>query len=54
MTTMQQQTAHKLSMQPVRAVLKKQFETVFGIKFVPKVIADLDSILENLTLTDSV
>ena len=54
MTTMQQQTAHKLSMQPVRAVLKKQFETVFGIKFVPKIIADLDSILENLTLTDSV
>ena len=36
MTTMQQQTAHKLSMQPVRTVLKKQFERVFGIKFVAR------------------
>jgi hypothetical protein len=28
-------------MQQVRAVLKKQFETVFDIKFVPKDLADL-------------
>jgi hypothetical protein len=28
-------------MQKVRAVLKKQFETVFGIKFAPKDLADL-------------
>ncbi len=54
MTTMQQETAHKLSLQQVRAVLKTQFERVFGIRLVPKVLADLGFILENLTLTDSV
>jgi lipoate-protein ligase B len=54
MITMQQETAHKLSMPQVRAVLKKQFETVFGIKLLTKEWADLSSILENLTLTTSV
>jgi lipoate-protein ligase B len=47
MTTMQQEAAHKLSLPQVRAVLKTQFETVFGIKFVPKDPADLSSILES-------
>jgi lipoate-protein ligase B len=47
MTTMQQETAHKLSLQKVRVVLKKQFETVFGINFAPKDLADLGSILKN-------
>ena len=51
MTTMQQETAQKISMQQVRTFLKKQFETVFGIKFVSKDLNDLGSILENLTLT---
>ena len=51
MTTMQQETAQTFSMQQVREVLKRQFETVFGIKFVPKDLTDLDSIFENLTLT---
>jgi lipoate-protein ligase B len=50
MTTMQQETAHKFSMQKVRAVLKKQFETVFGIKLLNKERADLGPILENLTV----
>jgi 23S rRNA maturation mini-RNase III len=54
MTTMQQETAHKLSLEQVRAVFKTQFETVFGIKFISKEPDDLSSILENLTLTDSV
>jgi lipoate-protein ligase B len=54
MTTMQKETTHKLSLQEVRAVLKAQFESVFGIKFVPKDPADLSAILESLTLTDSV
>ena len=54
MTTMQQQTAQKLSMKQVRAVLKKQFETVFGIKFIKKDPADLDAILECVTLMASV
>ena len=54
MTTMQQETTRKLSLQQVRAVLKAQFETVFGIKFVPKDPAYLSAVLESLTLTDSV
>ena len=54
MTTMQQETAQKLSMQQVRTVLKAQFERVFGIKFVSKDLNDLGSILDNLTLTKSV
>ncbi len=54
MTTMQQETAQTFSMQQVREVLKRQFETVFGIKFVPKDLTDLDSIFENLTLTTRV
>lgn len=54
MTTMQQETAHKLSMQQVRVILKKQFEMVFGIKFVAKDPADLSAILEGLTLTEGV
>ena len=45
MTTMQQETAQQLSMQQVRAVLKKQFEMVFGIKLNPTKWADLSSIL---------
>jgi lipoate-protein ligase A len=49
MTTMQQEATRKLSMQQVRCVLKKQFETIFGIKFVPKELTDLGSILENST-----
>lgn len=54
MTTMQQETAQKLSMQQVRTVLKKQFESVFGIKFVPKELYEFGPILDDLTLTDSV
>jgi lipoate-protein ligase A len=51
MTTMQLETAHKFSMQQVRAVLKKQFEAVFGIKLLTKELTDLSPVLENLTLT---
>jgi lipoate-protein ligase B len=47
MTTMQQETAQKLSMQQVRAFVKEQFETVFGIKFITRKWADLAPILEN-------
>lgn len=47
MTTMQQETAHKLSMQQVRAVLKTQFERVFGIKFVKRERAEISSLLNN-------
>jgi lipoate-protein ligase B len=54
MTTMQQETAQKLSMQQVRVDLKKQFERVFGIKFVSKDLDDLSASLENFTLADSV
>ncbi len=54
MTTMQQETAQKLSMQQVRTVLKAQFEKVFGIKFVTKKLNEFGPILDNLTLTDSV
>ena len=53
MTTMQQETDLKISMKQVRAIIKKQFEAVFGIKFVPKGPADISAILENLTLRDS-
>jgi len=54
MTTMQQHTAQKISMPQVRAVLRKQFETVFGIRFVAIGPADLDSVLENLSQTAGV
>lgn len=46
MTSMQQQTGCRLPMQEVRAVLKTQFEIVFGIKLVQKGPADLDSVLK--------
>ena len=46
-TTMQQETAQTLSMQQVRAFLKKQFEAVFGIKFIALESVDLATILEN-------
>ena len=49
MTTMQQETAHKLSMQQVRAFLKTQFERVFGIKFVKREWVELSSMLNNST-----
>ena len=52
-TSMQQETTQKLSMQQVRSVLKKQFERVFGIKFLDKERADLDPIVDNLTLSNS-
>jgi len=54
MTTMQQQTTQKISMPQVRAVLRKQIETVFGIKFVSIGPADLDSVLQNLAQTAGV
>jgi lipoate-protein ligase B len=54
MTTMQQETAQKLSMKQVRTFLKKQFERVFDVEFVPISPADLDSIIENSTLTNRV
>ncbi|MGD2187916.1 MAG: lipoyl(octanoyl) transferase LipB [Desulfobacterales bacterium] len=47
MTTMQNETVHPFSMQQVRAVLKKQFETVFGIKFVQREMVDFAPILDN-------
>lgn len=50
MTTMQRETAQKLSMQQVRSFLKKQFETVFDIKFVAEDPADLSAVLEGLTV----
>jgi lipoate-protein ligase B len=46
MTTMQLETVQKLSMQRVRAVLKKHFENVFGVKFVSKKPEDLGAISE--------
>jgi len=49
MTTMQRETGCRLSMKAVRAVLKKQFESVFGIKLLNKERADLGPILENST-----
>lgn len=54
MTSMQQESVQTLSMNQVRVILKIQFEVVFGIKFIQKKPADLGSILESLTLTDSV
>ena len=54
MTTMQQETTQKLSMQKVRADLKKQFERVFGIEFITRERVDLSPILDNLALTDRV
>ncbi len=47
MTTMQQETTQEVPMQQVRTVLKEQFETVFGIKFLDKERADLGPILKN-------
>jgi len=46
-TTMQRETAQKLSMQAVRTNLKKQFETVFGIKFVQREWEELSSLFNN-------
>ena len=46
MTTMQQETTHKLSMQQVRSILKKQFESVFGIELNAKKWADLQPLLK--------
>ncbi len=54
MTSMQLESAQTLSMQQVRSVIKRQFEVVFGIKFTPQKLADLDAILENVALTSSV
>jgi lipoate-protein ligase B len=54
MTSMRQECDQIFSMQQVRAVLKKQFEAVFGIKFILKKLADLDAILENAASTSSV
>jgi lipoate-protein ligase B len=48
MTSMQLESAQTVSMQHVRAVLKRQFERVFGIQLVQKSRFDLDSILENV------
>jgi lipoate-protein ligase B len=45
MTSMQQETGGRLSMPAVRAVLKKQFESVFGVKLVQKSPAELGSFL---------
>jgi lipoate-protein ligase B len=54
MTTMQQETAQKISIPQVRTVLKAQFEKVFGITFVSKELNEFGPTLDNLTLTDSV
>jgi lipoate-protein ligase B len=54
MTTMQQETVQKLSMEQVRAVLKKHFEKVFSIKLEAKTLIEIDPLLDNLTLTDRV
>lgn len=53
MTTMQQETTQKISIRQVRRVLKKQFETVFGIKFLKKERTELSLIIENLVLSGS-
>jgi lipoate-protein ligase B len=53
MTSMQQESAHPLSMQQVRSVIKKQFEAVFGIKFTPKMPTDLDPLFDKLAVTSS-
>ncbi|MEJ2731100.1 MAG: lipoyl(octanoyl) transferase LipB [Deltaproteobacteria bacterium] len=47
MTTMQQETTQQLSMQHVRAFLKKQFEAVFGIKLLKTELDDLNAIFGN-------
>ncbi|MGD9078084.1 MAG: lipoyl(octanoyl) transferase LipB [Desulfobacterales bacterium] len=47
MTTMQQETAQKLSMRQVRVFLKKQFEAVFGIKLLKTELDDLNPICGN-------
>jgi lipoate-protein ligase B len=44
MTTMQHETEQKISMQQVRAVLKTQFEKMFGVNFVSKKPEDLGAI----------
>lgn len=49
MATMQQQTTQKISMTQVRAVLRKQFEMIFGITFVTISRNDLGAVLEKLT-----
>ena len=49
MTTMQQETGSRLSMRKVRAVLKKQLESVFGVRLLNKARADLGPVLENST-----
>jgi lipoate-protein ligase B len=54
MTSMQLESVQTLSMQQVRAVLKKRFEVVFGIQLVQKSRFDLDSILEKVALTSGV
>ena len=54
MTTMQQETTQKISIQQVRRVLKKQIETVFGIKFATRETADINTILDKMTLTNRV
>lgn len=54
MTSMQIESAQTLSMQQVRAILKKQFEVVFGIKFTLQTPTDLNAILEHAALKDSV
>ena len=49
MTTMQQETTQKISIQQVRRVLKKQFESVFGIKLITRKKADLILKMDNLS-----
>jgi lipoate-protein ligase B len=46
MTSMQKETECRLPMDEVRAVLKKQFESVFGIQFFQKRPEDLNFILK--------
>jgi lipoate-protein ligase B len=54
MTSMQQESAQAFSMHQVRAVLKKQFEAVFGMTFTPTDPADLASMFDKINLTDRV
>jgi lipoate-protein ligase B len=49
MTSMQLESAQSLSMQQVRAILKKQFESVFGIHLVPHTRFNLNSIIKKVT-----
>ena len=53
MTTMQQETAQKLSTQQVRTVLKAQFETVFGIKFDTREWSDLGPNIREFNLNNA-